>query len=97
MTLEEYNKLYDIEKMRMAINAFSYCNETFLQRYSVKELFKIHWAMMASEWDFLPDQWTDRQVREALKGIVPCWDDEEQPEYAKLVRKTKASIGKRAT
>jgi hypothetical protein len=89
MELEEYKKLSDIEKMRMAINAFSYCNETFLQRYNVKQLMKLHFAMMACEYDFLPDQWTDRQVKEALKGIVPNWDDNEKPVYAKRKPPTK--------
>jgi hypothetical protein len=93
MTIEEYNKLYDIEKMRMAINTFAYCNETFLQRYNVKQLMKIHSIMVSCEWDFLADQWTERQLREALKGIVPKWDDNEKPVYAKLIRSTKKNIG----
>lgn len=81
MYLAEYEKLSDIEKMRRAVNAFSYCNETFLSRYNILELMLLHLTMVNCEWDFLPDQWTDRQVREALKGIVPCWDHNEMPVY----------------
>lgn len=79
----EYEKLFDIEKMRRAVSAFSYCNETFLQRYRMADLMKIHLAMVKSEWDFLPDQWTNRQVKEALHGKVPMWDDNEKPMYSK--------------
>lgn len=84
MYLAEYEKLSDIEKMRRAVNAFSYCNEAFLMRYNILELMLLHLAMVNCKWDFLPDQWTNRQVREALKGIVPCWDGNEMPVYKVL-------------
>lgn len=91
MDFSEYNKLFDIEKMRMAVNAFSYCNETFLQRYRIADLMKIRLAWVKSEWDFFPDQWTERQVREALRGKAPMWDDNEQPIYTKPNKLVKGS------
>lgn len=87
MELEEYKKLSDIEKMRCVVNSFSYCNESFLMRFNVLELMKLYLKMIECDWDFLPDAWSDRQVREALKGTVPRWDNDENPVYTK---KTKA-------
>lgn len=83
MKLEEFNKLTGMEKMRQIVKALNNCNESFLDQFRFEELIKIYSAWLASGWTFLPDQWTERQVKEALRGIVPNWDFNEKPVYIK--------------
>lgn len=70
-----------IERLRAAVRSFGDCSEAFNMRYSVSELLLIHAAWMLSDWDFSPDKWTDRQVKEALHGMAPRWDADEKPVY----------------
>lgn len=77
----KFNEKDPIDHLRAMVNVFSYCNETFNQRYSIDELFAIYKAHVLAEWDFLPDSWTDRQLKEAIKSIVPRWNDNEKPIY----------------
>jgi hypothetical protein len=75
-----------IDELRMCVDALNGCREDFLAAvrdpFSAEDLLKIWRAWRASEWDFYPDQWTPRQVREALRGIAPRWDkDTEKPVY----------------
>jgi hypothetical protein len=81
ITKEEFDGLSAIEKMRKMVKGFSNCNETFLQRYIFLELTKLYRMWLSSEHDFPPDTWTERQVREALRGIVPMWDVMAIPVY----------------
>ena len=60
--------------------------------YTTEQLLKIYRAQLASGWDFLPDQWTSRQHREALKGIVPQWDENEMPIYAPKKKPRKKAL-----
>jgi hypothetical protein len=71
----------EMAELRLLVRNFGDCNETFLDRFTVPELVRLHRAMLASGWDFLPDRWTARQVKEALRGIVPTWGDDKQPTY----------------
>lgn len=62
--------------------AFGSCNESFLQRFNTVALLQIHKAWCLSDWDFLPDCWTNQQIRDAIiNGIPPKWDDQERPVY----------------
>jgi len=70
-----------IDKLRKMVNCFDYCRESFNERFSVKELSSIFDAQTKSDWCYLPDEWTERQVLDALKGIVPQWDEEGNPVY----------------
>jgi hypothetical protein len=71
-----------IEALRDAVQAFNYCNETFLGQFSVEELLTLRKLWLKSAWDVYPDDWTRRQVCEAVSlGLVPAWDDEERPVY----------------
>lgn len=63
------------QELRAAVKAFDYCNESFLDQFTSEELIKIYRVLQKCEWDFLPDTWTKRQVKEALQGKVPRWDD----------------------
>lgn len=74
-----------IELLRRVVHLFDTCNETFNYRWTPEELLKLAKACWASEWDFYPDQYTERQLYEALTyGRPPKWDDKEKPVYDKL-------------
>ena len=70
---------YGIEKLRSVMTMFNRCSESFNQRFTIEELCQLHSMALESEWDFYPDQWSTRQIKEALEGMVPQWDDNEQP------------------
>lgn len=71
-----------IEDLRRLVMNFNYCRESFLERFTIAELVKLHHAHQGCAWDFFPDQWTERQVREALRGRIPTWDPAtEKPTY----------------
>ena len=79
--IDEFNNLTGMEKMRRIVKALNNCNESFLDQFPFNDLMKIYSAWLASEGTFLPDQWTERQVRDALRGIAPRWDFTEKPIY----------------
>lgn len=60
-----------IEKLRRLVGIFDSCSEDFLDRFTREQLLKIYDAHMQCAWDLYPDQWSDRQVKEALRGVVP--------------------------
>lgn len=64
-----------IEMLRGAVKCFDDCRETFNQEYSPEDLIKIYRALLATADDIYPDRWTNRQVIDALNGIVPTWND----------------------
>lgn len=68
-------KEYGIDFLRQCVLAFGSVNETFCQRFRPEELLAIGRAWMSAKWDIPPDAWTKRQVIEALRGIVPDWQD----------------------
>ncbi len=82
MTEQEFKEKPAIDHLRLMEQNFGGCSETFNQQFSLEQLFKIHKAWMLSEWDINPDRWTRRQLREALKGKPPRWDDNEKPVYS---------------
>ena len=67
--------------LRLVVRNMDYGNEEFNQRYTVEQLVKIYVAHLKCRCDFLPHQWEERQVREALQGIVPQWDTDDRPIY----------------
>lgn len=83
---------FGIDELRAARNIFSYCNETFNQRFTTEELLAIAKAHRAAAWDFLPDTWTDQQIAEALRGIVPEWDENERPVLRPLLTETQIKV-----
>lgn len=85
--LEEFDQNSGIQKMRDMVKVFSNCNETFLNRYRIQELIKIYRMWLKSEWNFYPNKWTERQVREALRNQAPMWDINGKPVYAKRIPK----------
>lgn len=49
------------------------------QRWTAEEWLKLYDAYKVIDWDFTPDEWTEQQVADALAGLVPQWDDNENP------------------
>ncbi len=79
--LGRFESMTGIEKVRDMKAVFSSCNETFLGQFDVMQLVQIRRMWLASEWDFFPDRWTERQIAEALAGRPPTWDENESPTY----------------
>lgn len=71
------------DELRLIVCNMDCSREGFLDQFTAEQLVTLYRAHLACGWDFLPDSWTPRQVREALRGIVPMWDDDERPYYAK--------------
>ena len=57
-----------IETLRAMVRLFGHCNETFNAQFTVNDLGLIYQAHTASEYDYLPDQWTDDMINAALEG-----------------------------
>lgn len=75
---------FGIDELRHMVRNFNDCNETFNQQYTIEQLLQIHRMWMESGWDIYPDRWTERQLKEALEGTPPSWDDHEKPTYKKV-------------
>ncbi len=70
---------YGADELRLVVKAMDATREDFNLRFSAEQLVTIYKAMLASGWDFYPDQWTESQVQAALRGVVPKWDADERP------------------
>ncbi len=75
-------KMTGIEELRTIVGAMDQCRESFMDPFTAEEIVKIWRAWRACEFDIYPDQWSKRQVKEALRGIVPRFDSNEKPVYA---------------
>lgn len=74
--------LEGIEFLRYAVRLFDSCKESFMEKAHADDLLKIAKAHHASEYDYYPDLWSQRQVDECLEhGKVPRWDRNEKPIY----------------
>jgi hypothetical protein len=74
-------KLSGPEELRLCVKNMNATNESFNTQFTAEQLLQIHRMLLASGWDILPDEWTDRQVEEALNGKPPKWDKNECPIY----------------
>lgn len=61
------------EEMRLCVSNMNHTMEGFNDRYTAAQLIQINRMLVASEWEVFPDQWTKRQVKEALAGKPPQW------------------------
>lgn len=66
-----------IELIRMAVRLFDGCNETFNERFATTELILIADAYQRCGWDVRPDVWEEQQIAQALRGIVPQFEETE--------------------
>ena len=74
--------------LRAAVDVIFACPEAWSTDYTAAELLAITEAHIAASWDYLPDTWEPRQIREAIAGIVPRWSaDGTRPEYGTEVER----------
>ena len=60
---------FPIDKLRAMEQMFNAMNESFNQSFrSLRELELIYDAHQKSDYDYYPDQWTDKMVKAALQG-----------------------------
>lgn len=65
---------FGIDLLRISVNIFNNCNETFNQKFTMEELCKIVKAHLNSKWDIYPDDWSKEQIKAALEnGTSPDW------------------------
>lgn len=86
MKATEYEAMPGVERLRQMVNRLDCCRESAIYDYTVEQLLALDRAWALSEWDIPIDQWTDRQVREALAGRPPTWEHEGKPTYDKKAR-----------
>lgn len=68
------NTFMGIDLLRISVNLFNNCNETFNQKFTMEELCKITKAHLNSKWDIYPDEWSEEQIKAALEnGTSPDW------------------------
>lgn len=74
-------KLSGAEELRLAVSNLNATREGFNDQFTAAQLLQINRMLVLGEWDILPDMWTRRQVKEALAGVPPQFDDQERPVY----------------
>lgn len=69
--------LYDspMEMLREMVAALNECNEGFLDGKTIPQLLNIYHCWTRCGWDIYPDEWTLRQINEAMQGICPDWEE----------------------
>lgn len=65
----------DLERLRHMVDSFNSNNETQNDSWTLPQLVAIYEAWMQCGWDIHPDNWTPRQITEALDGIAPDWTE----------------------
>jgi hypothetical protein len=87
MTKAQMDAMPGIELLRLILQNLNMCREDFMwpaparKPFTPEQLIQIGRMHLLSEWEFYPDQWTKRQVKEALEGKPPRWDANERPLY----------------
>lgn len=69
--------VYDspIDMLRHMVQSFDRCNESFNDDKTIPQLINIYNCWMRCGWDIYPDEWEPKQVREAMRGICPDWNE----------------------
>lgn len=80
------------DMLRQLVNAFNNCRECSIDSLTIPELINIYHCWMRCGWNIYPDEWADKQIKEAKKGICPEWDERERPVYDKDRRKTRKIV-----
>jgi hypothetical protein len=74
-----YDEQLPIDRLRALVRRWGNVRESLAQSLTLKELLEVDRAWCLSEWDFSPDKWTPGQIREAKRGRIPTWDENERP------------------
>jgi hypothetical protein len=81
MNIKELKELTAAEELRILVSNLNVNSETFNDKYSIEELIQINRMLMLADWEIYPDQWSQKQIKEALQGIPPSWKKDGKPEY----------------
>jgi hypothetical protein len=81
MKREDVTGMTGAEILRLAVSNIDRCRESFLDEFTAGQLLKLCRALWLSDWDIYPDQWTKRQIRDALAGISPSFNGSERATY----------------
>lgn len=73
MTKKELADLSGIELLRLIVRNAGCVTESFWDDKTPEETLQIGKMQLLSAWDIYPDEWTERQVSEALAGKPPRW------------------------
>lgn len=69
-------KLSGANLLRRTANIIKNCNETFNQRFNAEDWIKLGQAFIDSEYDILPDAWSEEQIKECLTfRATPKWQE----------------------
>lgn len=68
-----------IDELRGTLNLMNNCRESFCQRFSAAELIQLARRYRECDFDIAPDYWTPSQVLAGLAGVVPKWDENDDP------------------
>ena len=83
-------KMNGPDRLRRVVSNMDHVRESFNERFTPLQLVaiyealaasEIYEALAASEWDIYPDAWSPRQIREALQGVPPDFDEEGRAVY----------------
>ena len=88
-----YALLPAIDQARRMVALFDTCRESFNTQYTLLQLSAICDAASRSSWDFFPDEWTSRQIREALRGIAPDWKEDAKGAYVPVYTRQRLVTG----
>lgn len=75
-----------IERMRDVVRLFNACSEEFASRFTEKQLVTLWLAYRACGWDITPDSWSEQQVKDALKGRAPDFDEKTEEPVASSIQ-----------
>lgn len=70
------------DELRYAVQVINSQPENFNDKYTAEQLLKLARAYMVDETAPYPAFWTERQIRDALRGKAPQWNANMKPVYA---------------
>lgn len=73
MTKTDIDALSGIDLLRLIVHNAGNTREDFWDGKTAEQIIQIGRMHLLSEWDIYPDEWTARQVTEALAGAPPRW------------------------
>lgn len=77
--LEKFDALTAPDKLRRMVRALDRWTESSIDRFTLPELVQIFRMCVASPWSYPVEDWTERQIAEALNGTPPNWSDNGEP------------------
>jgi hypothetical protein len=73
--------IYGYQELELLLDCMRANDPLFNEQFSAEQLLLIYRMYLASGEKYLAGEWSDRQVKNALSGVVPKWDTEGNPVY----------------